>query len=374
MRLMIKLLLALAIAVALILFPDIADQTVRIEAFGWLFESRQGAFIVALLLLFFLIGLVRAVLRAFVTGPGAAWRSLRMGSRKRREKRLREGVGMWIDMRGDSGARQIKRARGVLPDWAMGLMKILSIDAKDQQLGGEGDDPLAVALAARIATDPAARHKSDPATRKAHLEAWLRVHPEAPLALARLADLAEEEGDWLRASELLEAQWGRGQQSSHSLKPRLSHAYLQLAESDAGNAMVWLRKAYRLMPEDARVVLGYGRALIEGGESRSAARIWSARLEAHDDFAVAEALLPLLQEDGMRAYRKLEKGRQGSTAQRWLRAELAHAVKLDGLAREQMQALADEGVARAWQSLGSWYDAAGDAGQAMNCYRRALES
>lgn len=376
MRLILLLILALAVSVVLIAFPNIADQQLRIEAFGWIFETRQGAFIVALFVLLFLLWLLRSIVSALFSSPGVAWRSMRMGSRRRREKRLREGLAQWLDHRGDFGAKALKKSKGVLPDWVMDMLKILGIPAKDQQMQGEQDDSLLTALAARIATDPDAHPMADIAMRKAHLEAWLHVHPGAPLAFSRMADLAEEEADWPKLVEMLEGEWKQGHRSAHSVKPRLAHAYLRLAESEPDRAMTNLRKAYRLMPDNADVLLAYGFGLVAVDENSTSSRIWSEFLEKHDEIAIAKALLELLSDDALRAYRRLENRSDADLngSQRWLRAELAHAAKLDGLAFEQMSALAKEkpGVA-VWSSLGNWYAEAGDHNQAAACYKNALD-
>ena len=89
MRLILLLLFALAVTAALIAFPNIADQALRIEAFGWLFETRQGAFMIALLVLIFLLWLLQRIVGALFAGPGNVWRSLVSGNSKRHEKRLR---------------------------------------------------------------------------------------------------------------------------------------------------------------------------------------------------------------------------------------------------------------------------------------------
>ena len=375
MRLILLLIIALATAVALIAFPDIADQHLRLEAFGWIFETRQGAFIIALFALLLILGLLRTIVRAIFSGPGTVWRSVRMGSRKRREKRLREGLAQWLDNRGDFGIKSLKRAKGVLPDWMMEMLKILAIPAKDQEVLHEHEEPLATVLAARIATDPSAHQKPDLTTRKAHIDAWLHVHPGAPLAISRKADIAEEEENWLALTALLEDEWKQGHRSAHSVKPRLAMAYIRLSEADSDNAMVHLRKAYRLLPDDADVLLAYGLGLIVSGERPTAVRIWVAHLEKHDSPEIADALLSSQKDDALRAYRKLE-GRKESelnNSERWLRAELAHAAKLDGLAFEQMLALADScDHADAWQSLAHWYSEAGDFESAANAYQRAL--
>jgi len=377
MRLIFLLIIALATAAALIAFPDIADQHLRLEAFGWIFETRQGSFLIALFALLLLLWLLRSIVRAIFSGPGTVWRSVRMGSRKRREKRLRDGLAQWLDNRGDFGVKSMKRAKGVLPDWIMEMLKVLAVPAKDQQLLQEHDDPLVTVLAARIATDPSAHPKPDLATCKAHIDAWLHVHPGAPLAISRKADIAEEEGDWSGLVALLEEEWKQGHRSAHSVKPRLATAYISLSEGAPEQAMTYLRKAYRLLPDDHNVLLAYGLGLIVSGETPTATRLWTSHLEKHDSIDVADALLATQSADALRAYRKLESKSDNELnhAQCWLRAELAHAAKLEGLAFEQMIALAEStNSVDAWQSLATWYQQAGDFESASKAYQRALEA
>jgi tetratricopeptide (TPR) repeat protein len=374
MRLVLFLVLALAVSVALVAFPDVADQALRIEAFGWLFETRQGAFIVLLLVLMLLFWLLRSLFGALFAGPGTLWRSFNMGSHKRREKRLREELSLWLDQRGDLNAKTLKRSRGVLPGWALHALATLTTPAIDQSLAA--DDELITALAARIATDPGAHPRPDLATRKSHLEAWLHAHPGAPLALSRLADVAREEKDWPRLVTLLEDLWKRGHQPAHAMKPRLADAYLAMARQDPDHAMEYLRKAHRLIPEGRNVLLTYGAALAASGDMTAASRLWLGYLEKNCDFELARTLLDAVKDDSMRFYRKLEryKEKELNPAQRWLRAELAHAAKLDGLAFEYMQALASEAsFPQIWQSLGDWHEAAGEHAQAALNYRQALK-
>jgi len=183
MRLILLLIIALALTIALIAFPNLADQTLRIEALGWIFETRQGVFLVALLALLLVIWLLQRLFGALIAGPGNIWRSLRMGNRKRREKRLREALAQWEDSRGDYGEKTLKRSRGVLPDWTLEMLRIMITQAKDQSLPTENDDALLTAFTARIATEPGVHPRPDLATRKAYLEAWLKAHPGAPLAI-----------------------------------------------------------------------------------------------------------------------------------------------------------------------------------------------
>jgi len=376
MRTAFMLFLALTLTIALTLFPDIANQTLRIEAFGWLFETRQGAFVVALLLILAVIWFIRRLVAALLAGPGQLWRTMRVGGRKRREARLREALADWLDMRGEVGTKIIRKARGVLPDWALKMLATMMTPAHEQQVSGKEKDPLNIALAARIATDPDARPRPDLTVRKAHLEAWLQVHPDAPLALLRMADVAEEEEDWEMLVRLLEDLWKRGSCSAASIKPRLARAYLALAGAKPEEALQNLRKAYRLAPEDSDVQLALGNSQIAQGDTQAARKLWLSYLEEHSDERIAQALLELLKDDPMRFYRKLDaKGTNAlNPAQQWLRAELAHAAELEGLAVEHMQTLLEQHPGRlAWKSFGDWHAAAGDFGEAAHCYQQALK-
>jgi uncharacterized protein HemY len=377
MRLVIILFLALAVTILLTLMPDVASQMVRIQAFGWEFSARQGAFIVALLTVLGVVWLIRALVSALLAGPGQVWQSLRTGSRKRRESLLRDGLAAWLDMRDDHGAKTMRKTRGVIPDWASGMLRILATPARDQELPGQHADPLHVALAARIATDPTAQPAPDPATRKAQLEAWLAVHPGAPLAQQRLADLAEEEGDWATASQMLEEQWKRGHRSASAIKPRLAHAYVMMAAEDPDQGMHHLRKAQRLAPDDAEVVLAMGRAMLRAGDTAAAQKLWLQHVENHDDMAVARELLPLFSKDAMKQYRRME-GRDApgmNPAHQWLRAQLAQAANLTGMAREHLDTLLNlHPGPLAWQSLGDWHASQGDWQEAARCYQHALDN
>jgi len=376
MRLTFLLILALAATLLLALFPEIARQTLHIEAFGWVFETHQGAFVVSLLVLLFIVFLLRAFTSALLAGPGQIWATLRMGGRKRRELRLREAIGQWLDMRGDLGSRTLKRSRGVVPEWTLAMLRTLAVPAKDQALPEAGGDPLITALAARVATDPAAATKPDLATRKAHIEAWLAASPGAPLAILRQADLAEEEGDWGKAISTLERIQQMGIRSGHSIRPRLASAYARLAAQKPEQALSNLRKATRLAPEDGDIALALGRTLLKQGQEREALKLWWDNLENHGDFAIARALLEQLKANPMQEYRRQEKRdtTRLKPAARWLIAELAFAAKLEGIARDQMQALFDaEGCPEALVSLGNWLAESGNQGSAASYYRQAIE-
>jgi len=377
MRIFALLLLAIAIVVMFTLFPEIVSQHVRLEAFGWVFETRQGAFITALLLLLLLLWLLQRVISAIFAGPGQLWRTLRMGSKKRREQRLREGVADLLDMRGDQGKRAFGKSRGVIPEWTASLLKTLTLPANEQPApDGEGD-PLNIAMAARIATDPNVPSKPDAATRKAHLEAWLNVHPEAPLAISRLAALAEDEGDWARAVELLEESWKQGQRSAASIKPRLAQAYIELASEDRENRQSYLRKAHRLAPDSSEVILALGKAQIKAKKGSDAEKLWLSYLEQHNDFNIAAALLKLLKKEALQAFRKLDKRDAATTyqpAMRWLQASLAHAADLTGLAVEIIdQLLEKESAPEVLRTRAEWHREAGECEQAADYYRQLCD-
>ncbi len=377
MRLFLLLLLAIGFIALFMLFPNFVNQPVRLEAFGWVFETRQGAFVVALLVLFALLWLLQRLITAIFAGPGQLWRTLRIGGKKRREQRLKEGVAEFLDMRGDQGKRAFGRARGVIPDWAAALLKTLTIPAGEQPLP-DASESLSTVLAARIATDPNAPSKPDAATRKAHLEAWLAIHPDAPLAISRMAALAEEEGEWQRAVELLEKSWKQGQRSAATVKPRLANAYIQLARTDTGERQNHLRKAQRLAPDDREVILALGRAQITANNPAAAEKLWLGYLGNHNDFEIASALLDSMNKTALQAFRKLDRKDASSAynpAMRWLQASLAQAANLNGLAYEIIDELmADDPAEEILRSRAAWHAEAGEWQEAADCYRRLSES
>ncbi|MCF7820824.1 MAG: hypothetical protein K9M17_00105 [Mariprofundaceae bacterium] len=376
MRLFFLLLLALGIAVLLSLFPTVAGQPLRIEAFGWVFETQQGAFITALLVLFAILWFLRRIVAAIFAGPGQLWNTLRMGGRKRREQRLKEGIAEWIDMRGDQGSRAFQKSRGIIPEWATALLKTVASPPKGLPEANSDISPLNTALAARIATDPHAATKPDRATQRAHLEAWLAAHPNAPLAVSRLAALAEDEGDWATAAKLLESSWKQGQRSASSIKPRLARIYIHLAEQQPDTRQSHLRKALRLAPDDSSVILALGRAHAIDQDTDAAKKLWLNYLEKHDDFRIAAELLSLMSSEALRAFQKLDKRNAAKVyndSMRWLQANLAHQAGLNGLANEIMDQLLEKTTSREpLQSRAKWYADAGEWEQAARCYQKLL--
>lgn len=380
MRIVIMLTLALALAGVLALFPQVSDQPIKIEAFGWIFETRQGPFILLLLLLLGIFWMLRRILTAFFAGPGQVWQLLRSGGRNRREAHLREGLSQLIDRRGDSGARAFRKVSGIIPDWGNALLQTLVTPVLDYAMPSADDDALLVALKARIITDPSASPKADLAMRKAYLEAWLNVHPGALLAMQRKINIAEEEKDWATLTRLLEVMWKKGGRSAANIRPRLAAAYITLAETQSDHqsdhALQHLRKAHQLTPEDENVLLIFGKALIEQGDGQACRKLWSVYLETHDAASVAIALHEILCTDALKAYRKLEKvnDKKMTPARAWLRAQLAHDASLDGLAMDHIQKLikAHPGLL-VWKTFGDWHAEKADWIQAARCYQKAFE-
>ncbi|MDX8391645.1 MAG: hypothetical protein R8K53_03645 [Mariprofundaceae bacterium] len=383
MRIFIMLILTLALAALFALFPDVAEQTLSITAFGWIFETKQGPFILLLLLALGVFWLLRRIVLAILAGPGQLWHVLKTGSLKRKETFLREGLSEWLDMRGEQGWKHFRKARGLLPGWADALLAHVSQSPAELPLPADGDDDLLIALNARIATDPHARPKPDSGKRKAHLDAWLKACPDAPLALERQADLLEEEEDWQGLIDMLENIWTRGGSSAARTAPRLASAYMHLAASDADGALEQLRKAHRLQPESRPVVLALGRALISADDIPACRKLWTSQLEKikpsnehQDDAQIAIELTALLHADALKIYRKLEKksAEKISPALALLRASLAHSAGLSGLAQEHMDKLLEQHPSsHAWQLLGQWQMEDGNWQAAAESYRQALD-
>jgi len=373
MRLKFLLIIALLLTIILTLFPDIALQTLRIEAFGWQFETRQGAFVVSLLLIFAILWLIQRLLSAIIAGPGQLWQTLRMGGKKRREQRLRDGIAQWLDMRGDYGKRAFKKSRGILPDWAVQLLKISTLSASDQTLAANNDDTLLIALSARIATDPEAKSKPDIATRKAHLENWLKSQPNAPLALVRMADLALEEENWAEAIQRLENIWKHGFRAASRAKPQMAKAWLALAKKDPEHAMEYLRKAYRMLPINTNVVLALGQALLTSGDQKATEKLWLGHLQKNNDLIIADASFDILKDNALATFRKLEK-QEGSLALQWLQTRLAYTGKLHGLAEESLATLlATQPCQEFWQTQAEWLVEKEQWQEAMQAYQKALD-
>jgi len=185
-RLMLVLLLMMSVFASLLLFPEAAGQPVRIELLGWLFETRTGMFVLFLCVLWLTYWLLKKLLLISVNSPQQLWHNLRSGSNKRRETRLKEAVEVWIDTGAGHSHKLLKRSKGVVPPWLHESLQVWL--NPPQQAHDEQDQPLHIALKARLATDTAHIQQLSLSERQHYLDAWLAVHPAAPLALQRKAD------------------------------------------------------------------------------------------------------------------------------------------------------------------------------------------
>jgi uncharacterized protein HemY len=372
MRLLLLLLAAMAIAAILAFYPDIAQHDVRFEAFGWVLELNQFVFILILLLLLIIFWLARKILLGLISGPSHLWQRLTSGKYQRREENLREGISQLIDQRHDFGVKAFSKAKGVIPDWAMDLIRIFTIPVHELSLARVRGDRLKTSLCARLATEP--QTVLDPEKRREFLNAWLEASPNSPLALNRLCLLAEEEEDWPTALPLLEEQWKGTDGEDSGVRKRLVNAYLAMALREPGEQLNWIRKAEKIDPESGQVVLALGRAYISNDDRVAARRLWGNFLKRHDDFQIAQSLLDIT-EDPMRAYRKME-SESASTmpaSRQWLRAQFAHAAGLTGLANRHMQRLIEQHPSKlAWQTLGKWHAESREWEEAAKCYAKAL--
>jgi len=381
MRIFILLVLALALAILFALFPEVADETMSIHAFGWVFETRQGPFILLLVLALGAFWFLRRIVLALLAGPGQLWHVLKTGSKKRKEAHLRDGLADWVDMRGERGWKPFRKGRGFLPAWGDALLGRLPMSPTDIPLPQDDDDDLLITFSARMASDPQASPRPDPGVRLAHINAWLKAHPGAPLALERKAGLLLETEDWHGLVAMLEEIWKRGGNSASRSAPKLAIAYMRLAESagqdEAGreSRVSYLRKAHRLRPESPGVVLALGRALLSAGEEAACRKLWMAHIEQHNDIDIAVELAPLMHDDAMKTYRRLEKRNDADMipALALLRACMAHAAGLSGLAKEHMgRLLAAHPSPQAWQMLGRWQAESRDWKGAAEAYRQAV--
>ncbi|OIO70023.1 MAG: hypothetical protein CO186_02420 [Zetaproteobacteria bacterium CG_4_9_14_3_um_filter_49_83] len=356
MRLFVLFILVLALLVAFSLFPDVAGQVMRVEAFGWQFEAKQGAFVGALICLLFVFWLASRVFTALIAGPGYIWQTLKLGGRKRREERLKLGIAECINMQGDHGKRNLGKGKSLLPDWSHPLLTLISDKESFNPEMIEGEDGLHVALKARIGTDLMHKPALDIKNRKVLLQSWLREFPDSPLAQIREAEMAVEEEDWNQAAVSLERIWKRGFRSATSVKPLLATAWIHIAEKAGKQAGEYYRKALRLMPHQTDVVLAVGYYKQQTDGDLAVIQLWLDHLNAHDDMLVAKAAFEYMKADALSVFKRVEKAGAGTPALQWLRAQLAHQAGLEGLAEETMASLlAEHPRAEFWQTRGQWY-------------------
>lgn len=377
MPIMLWLLLGLAATVMLTLFPEVSSQMLRIEAFGWVFETRQGSFVIALIVLLLVAHILAWLLRAVIHGPGQAWRSLNLSSKKREEKRLQQALADFINMQNDCGRKSLQRKWRILPHWLAELLATLPVPPHEQRLKQEGDSSLRIALAARIASEPGADPKPDLALRKVLVQAWSKAYPKSPLARLRMAETLQDEGSWRQAVDIWELLQREKHLSKEAAALRLVPAYRKLADVEPEKRAMWLQKAHALSPADEQLALELGRAWLDEGKKAQATKLWMRFIEKHASLQVAAALLDEWRTEALAHYKHLERiqSRDANAAVLWLKAELAQAAGLDGLADEHINMLIQRhGCREGWQSLARWQMQKGDFRQACESFSKAMET
>ncbi len=368
-------LLGLVLAALFALYPSFAEETFRLQAFGWVLETRQGPLLIALVALALLWRLVRALLGATARGPGRLWSALRLGSARRRERRLREAVEAWINADRPLPQKLAAQAAGVAPHWLLSALAALTTPGGEARLPEDEDaDPLLVAATARAISDPMQPHPPDPAVRRRALEAWLAHYPHALVAHERLAALAEEVGDWALAERELSWLQEHGAHVYARLAPRLVRAWLELAKTqEPAAARRSLQRALRVAPDHEEAALALARLLATDGEQARAREILEELLEKRPSLAAARMLLALIRHPEKAWKRWARRDPESlNAAQAWLAAMLARRAGLAEVARARMRRLAEAGLPEAWAELGRWAEEEGDADEALACYRRAL--
>jgi|UPI000362903F tetratricopeptide (TPR) repeat protein len=340
----------LLVVAAMVLVPDFSAQTMRLEAFGWQLEMRQGFFVILLLILLWLLYAVRGTLRLLLAGQGRLRLGLRSGKLGRQERRLRDSLMKWVDAEGDLGQRGLSKSNDVIPSWLSSSLQRVCVNPEDINLPLDTEDEaLGNAIAARIVTDASHHQHFDHISRRLHLQAWLKASPDSLLAKIRLAKLDLEQQDWAQAAAILEPLQKKslplqetlsnsGEQGD--LNVLLAQAWLGMAETEE-QPKQRLRKIRRLAPNHGATVLRLGQLMLPGEGTQAVKKLWLDFLQEHDDEAVAAACFELLKPEALPCFRKLEHIRS-TPAFQWMKARLAHACQLEGLADEILDRLLAE--------------------------------
>lgn len=371
-RIVMMLLLIAAVFVSLLVFPDIANQRVRIEILGWLFETRTAMFTLLIIFSLSALWLVQRTFTLSINSPKQLWSNLRSGNKKRRELRLQEALDTWIDEGEGHSQKLLKRSKGIVPQWLHDALMIWWDKPENHApIHDEKDKPHIIALKARLATEPNQTHLSLE-QRQQYLDTWLMVHPGASLALERKAALLGERGEYAEQVALLEDLFQRKKQVQH-IRPQLATALRHLAEQDSENALAYLRKSNRINPTDVKTLMNLAQTLQTSGDTQTAYRLLLDYLAQHDDMQVAKALLPMLESDALKHFKQVDKAvYQKTTAGTWLRMQLAHKAGLSGIADDSLYGLLENHEsAELWQLRGDWYAEKGQWQQAAEAYQKA---
>ncbi len=375
-RIVLALLTIIAIFIGLVLFPNIANQPVRIEMFGWLFETRTSMFILLALAILILLWSLQKTFNLSINSPRQLWTHLRSGSKKRRELKLQEALTTWVDQGCGHSQKLLKRSKGVIPEWLhQALMIWWDKPENHPPIHDEKDTPLTIALKARLATEDKHISRLSLSERQHFLDAWLAIHPAAPLALQRKARLLGEMGEYAEQVHLLESMMQKSKDIT-TLKPQLAHALVHLAAKDTDNALACLRKAHRLLPNHSDIVQQFAIALFDSGDHASAEKILLEYLQNHDDTKVAKSALKVLALDALQNFKRMDKPTfQNTFAGRWLRMMLAYEAGLTGIADDAMNAmLSQHPTPLLWQTKGDWLARQHQWEEATEAYQQALKA
>jgi len=366
------LVLALTLTIAFTLFPNIAQESLSIEALGWHFETQQGTFVILVLIVLLIAWLVQRFTEVLAASPGKAWQTLRTGGKQRREQHLQAAFKSYVDMDIEHHQRAFKKARVLLPVWAQPLWERLSLRPSQQDEPNLQHAPLDVAWTARLVSDPEWKEQVKSEQRKEHLKAWLQVHPHALLAEIRLLDIYLEEGEWQEAWGILQGLKNQALRSQAWILDKKVLVLLALHKKAGEGSQTYLQQAEKISPHHVQVVLARGQALIQANKVKDAEKLWLNHLKKHDDLSVAQAAWEIMKDDGLAAFRRMEK-MKGSDALLWLHASLAHVGKLDGLAEETLKPLLKHHPCPLfWQTWAQWLAQKGEHQQAFDAYEQAI--
>jgi uncharacterized protein HemY len=374
-RILFALLLIVAVFVGLVLFPEIANQRVRIEILGWLFETRTGMFILLVLFVLGSLWFLQKVFDLSINSPKQLWSNLRSGNKKRRELRLQEALATWIDEGEGNSQKLLKRSKDVVPNWLHDTLTIWwDKPSAHPKINDEKDPALSIALKARLATNPEHQDSITLSERQQYLDTWLAVHPAAPLALQRKAHLLGELGEYAEQVRLLEELWNK-KKNVTTIKPLLATALRFLAQQEPASSLSYLRKANRINPLDAEVVIDLTQALNDAGDRQSSSRLLLDYLETHNHFGVAEVALALLGDEPIKSFKLVDKpSMQRNDSGAWLRLNLAHKAGLTGIAEDALHALLESSPSqKLWQVRGDWFAEKQKWQQASEAYQKALQ-
>ena len=380
----ILLIITLLITMAMVLLPEISSQTLRLQAFGWDIEVRQGFFILAVLALLWLVYLLQLSLKLLMAGQLRLLAGWRTGRMNRREGHLQTALLQWLDAEGDLGRQALKKAAGVIPDW-LGEAGMLLTRARDELPLPleEVDNPVSTVVVARLVSAPAQRQYYDRNTRRMHLQAWLKQRPQSLLAQFRMAELELEEAHYRQAADHLETLIKkelvlqdvlRQAGDTGDCRQLLATAWLGMMKEDESKRKPLLRKLRHLAVSDGNIMLQIGQLLRQHQGDQAVKKLWLDFLQQHDDVIVADACYSLLSKEAMSHFREIER-KQGTASFQWLKARLAHACGLDGLAEELIAPLLQtEPRAAFLRSKAQWLQDKGDCAEACKLLQQALDA